>query len=122
MHELAICRALITQVSEIAAARTAHVRHVRIRIGPLAGIEPHYLQAAYPIAALDTAAEGSRLVIETTPLRIRCRGCGTEGEALPHRLTCDNCGDWRTDLISGNEMLLLSVELEAPQNPESPQV
>ena len=115
MHELAICRAIVSQVSEIAVARTARIRKVRVRIGPLAGIEPHYMRAAYPIAALDTAAEGSQLEIETTPLRIRCRGCGAQSEALPNRLSCDSCGDWRTDLISGNEMLL-SVELEAPRN------
>lgn len=112
MHELAICQAIISQVSEIAAARTARIRQVRIRVGPLAGVEPHCLEAAYPLAAMGTSAEGSQLEIEPTPLRVRCRGCGTESAALPNRLLCEACGDWRTDLVSGDEMLLLSVELE----------
>jgi hydrogenase nickel incorporation protein HypA/HybF len=119
MHELAICRAIISQISEIAIARTARIRTVRISVGPLAGVEPHFLRAAYPLAALGTAAEGSQLAIETNPLRIRCRGCGKESIALPNRLLCDACGDWRTDLISGDEMLLLSVELETPRNAEA---
>ena len=115
MHELAVCQALISQVNEIARSRAARVHAVRIGLGPLAGIEPRLLAEAYPLAGAGTAAEGSRLAIETTPLRVRCRACGSETTALPNRLVCGACGDWRTDLIAGDEMLLLSVELDVPE-------
>jgi Zn finger protein HypA/HybF involved in hydrogenase expression len=34
-------------------------------------------------------------------------------------LVCGACGDWRTDLVAGDEMLLLSVELDVPVSAEA---
>jgi hydrogenase nickel incorporation protein HypA/HybF len=119
MHELAICQALVAQVNEIACGRSARVRTVRVGIGPLAGVEPHLLAEAYPLACAGTSADGSQLAIEQTQVRIQCRSCGTESAALPNRLVCSACNDWRTDLLSGDEMLLLSVELDTRENAET---
>jgi hydrogenase nickel incorporation protein HypA/HybF len=117
MHELAICQALISQVDDIARQQAGRVRSVRIGVGPLAGVEPRLLADAYPIAGAGTAAEGSHLMIEQTQLRVKCRLCGTESTPPPNRLLCDACGDWRTDLLAGDELLLLSVEFEIPETP-----
>ncbi len=121
MHELSICQALVAQVEGIACERAARVREVHVGIGPLSGVEGRLLADAYPLAAAGTAAEGSALTIETAPVRVRCRLCGAESDATPNRLVCASCGDWRTDLISGDEMLLLRVILEtddpAPHEP-----
>jgi hydrogenase nickel incorporation protein HypA/HybF len=112
MHELSICQALVAQVEGIARDRTGRVTAVHVSIGPLSGVEARLLADAYPLAAAGTAAESSRLEIETAPVRVRCRTCDAEGDAAPNRLLCAACGDWRTDLISGDEMLLLRVTLE----------
>jgi hydrogenase nickel incorporation protein HypA/HybF len=112
MHELAVCQALITQVEDIAVQRTAWVQQVRVGVGPLSGIEPQLLESAYPLACAGTRAEGSQLKIEHTDVRVRCRGCGAETTASPNRLVCGACGDWHTDLLAGDELLLLRVELE----------
>jgi hydrogenase nickel incorporation protein HypA/HybF len=122
MHELAICRALVSEVEDIAVRNGGRVHGVRVGIGPLSGIEPHLLAQAYPLAGAGTAAEGSRLTIEATPVRVRCRACGAETTAAPNRLICAACEDWRTELVSGDEMLLLSVELDVPQNLEAAHV
>ena len=123
MHELAICEALISQVEDIAGQRTAWVRQVRVGIGPLSGIEPQLLASAYPLACVGTRAEGSQLEIEHTDVRVRCRGCGAETMAAPNRLVCGACGDWHTDLLAGDELLLLRVELETRQyEAEAPRV
>jgi len=117
MHELSICQALIAQVSGIAHERAGRITAVHACIGPLSGVEAGLLADAYPLAAAGTAAEGSRLELETAPVRVRCRTCGAEGDAAPNRLLCPTCGDWHTDLISGDEMLLLRVELEVDDPP-----
>jgi hydrogenase nickel incorporation protein HypA/HybF len=115
MHELAICQALITQVEVIAVQRTAWVRQVRVGVGPLSGIEAQLLESAYPLACAGTRAEGSQLKIEHTDVRVRCRGCGAETTASANCLVCGACGDWHTDLLAGDELLLLRVELETRQ-------
>lgn len=113
MHELAICQALMNQVESIAAERNAHsVVSIVVGMGPLSGVEAQLLKHAYPVASAGTVAEGAELVIENLPVRIKCTQCGSESDALPNKLVCKACGDWRTTLISGDELMLMRVELE----------
>jgi hydrogenase nickel incorporation protein HypA/HybF len=111
MHELAICQALLEQVGRLAREHGASVSRVLIRVGPLSGVEPMLLERAYALACAGTAAEGSELAIERAPVRVRCRSCGAETAACANRLLCASCGDWRTDLASGDELVLLSVDM-----------
>lgn len=112
MHELSVCQALIAQVEQIAMSRGAHsVTSVKLRVGPLAGVEPLLLEHAYPFASAGTLAAASTLVIESAPLRVCCETCGAETEAQPNRLLCGACGSCHTRLVSGDEMTLMSVEL-----------
>jgi len=112
MHELSVCQAMLDQVETIAAEHNAHgVEKIVLRIGPLAGVEAKLLLDAFPLARAGTIADGAQLVIEALPLRVRCDSCGAESDALPNRLLCGACGDWHTRVISGDELLLASVEL-----------
>ena len=113
MHELAICQALMNQIETIATEKNARqVISIVIGMGPLSGVEEQLLQHAYPVASAGTVAEGAELVIESLPVRIKCSQCGQESDAKPNKLVCSHCGDWRTTLISGDELMLMSVELE----------
>ncbi len=119
MHELAICQSLMDQVAEIARERDAQsVTSIIVGIGPLSGVEAPLLKNAYSIARAGTVAENAELVIECLPLRVSCTQCNSESEVLPNKLTCKQCGDWRTTLISGDEMMLLKVELEKQMKSE----
>ena len=122
MHELAICQALMNQVENIAAERNARsVVSIVVGMGPLSGVEAQLLKHAYPVASAGTVAEGAELVIESLPVRIKCTQCGSEADALPNKLVCKACGDWRTTLISGDELMLMRVELEtAPEQAGNP--
>lgn len=112
MHELGVCQSLLKQVQAIARRHGGAVQRVVLRVGPLSGVEPALLTRAYAAAAASTDVAGSELLIETPPLRVRCQSCGAETAASLERLTCATCGDWHTDLLSGDELLLLRVELE----------
>lgn len=116
MHELAVCQALIEQVERVARDHDARrVISVVIAIGPLSGIEPKLLEHAYPLAAAGTVAECASLVVETEPVRVRCRTCRAETDALPNRILCADCGGWQVDVTSGEQMLLKRVELETAE-------
>jgi hydrogenase nickel incorporation protein HypA/HybF len=115
MHELAICQALIRQVTELADERSAvSVSDIHVSIGPLAGVEPQLLQNAFPIAAAATIADGAVLHIEDMAVRVYCPDCDVESEVAVNRLLCGQCGGWQTRLVSGDELLLARVELELP--------
>src|SRR3989344_4467781 len=112
MHELSVCQALIRQVQDIAREhRAVAVVSVKLQLGPLSGVEPDLLKQAFPLASAGSVAETAQLVIEKLPIRVRCESCGAETVAEPNKLVCGTCGDWHTRLLSGDEMLLASVEL-----------
>jgi len=112
MHELAVCQALISQVADVARERDASaVAEIYVRIGPLSGVEGPLLHSAFPIAAAGTVASHAELHLEPAPVRVRCEQCGVESEVGMNHLVCAQCGDWRTTLVSGDELILQRVVL-----------
>jgi hydrogenase nickel incorporation protein HypA/HybF len=113
MHELSICQALIEQVENLARENQAFaVRTISLQIGPLSGVEVPLLKHAYPLAAAGTVAEKAELVIESMPVTVRCSSCGAKTDASANRLLCGACGDYHTELVSGDEMILSRLEFD----------
>lgn len=115
MHELAICQAMLEQVQAVAGNHgNAAVTSIIVAVGPLSGVEPKLLQRAFTLARVGTPAAGASLELQTTVVRVRCRRCGAETIAAPTRLLCADCGDYHTELVSGDELILQRVELAEP--------
>ncbi|MET0983786.1 MAG: hydrogenase maturation nickel metallochaperone HypA [Steroidobacteraceae bacterium] len=112
MHELSVCQDIVLQVERIAREHCARVSAITVKVGPLSGVEGSLLERAYPLAAAGSSSSNARLVIDAMPVRVRCRACRRETETAANRLVCGHCGEWQTDLVSGDELLLTSVELE----------
>jgi hydrogenase nickel incorporation protein HypA/HybF len=99
-------------VEQIAISHGASkVESVKLRVGPLSGVEMPLLQHAYPFASAGTLAEGSTLTIEPALLKVYCEECGSETEAAPNLLICSVCGSCLTRVVSGEELTLMSIEL-----------
>ncbi len=112
MHELSVCLSLLQQLEKIAAQRNASVvERVYVKIGPLSGIEPELLRRAYPLAVAGSIAEDAELIIDTANVVVTCTQCNAESTVEPNRLLCSDCGDFRTRVISGDEMILQRLEL-----------
>ena len=113
MHELSVCLSLLEQVEAIAAERDAiRVTRIELKVGPLSGVEPDLLKNAWPMASAGSIAVDAEFVIDETGIMVRCSTCETDTAATPNRLVCDNCGDFHTTVVSGDEMILQSLELE----------
>jgi hydrogenase nickel incorporation protein HypA/HybF len=120
VHELAICQALMEQVERIAREeRAERVLSIHLAIGPLSGVEPRLLEQAFYVARAGSIAANAELVTESMPIQVSCNQCGQLSDALPSRLLCGHCGDWRTKLVSGDEMNLLHIELERQTQEEA---
>lgn len=117
MHELAVCQGLMNQVEQIARRENAEcVTRILLSVGPLSGVEAQLLVDAFSIASAGTVAQGAELTIEEPAIRVKCLSCGAETDARPNRLLCGSCSDFRTQLVSGDEMMLMSLELERREN------
>ena len=122
MHELSVAQALVEQVDAVIDRHGAtQVSLVRLRIGPLAGVVPELLATAFPLAAAGSRMEHAELEFTHAPIQVHCQTCGLDTEAAMNRLLCGACGDWHTQVISGDELLLESIELETTPSltPES---
>jgi len=112
MHELSICQQMMVQVNEIALQNHASsIESISLQIGPLSGVEATLLKRAFPFAAAHTIAEDAELIIEELPVVIQCNLCGSKSNTTPNKLVCSHCGDYHTQLLSGDEMLLTNIEL-----------
>jgi hydrogenase nickel incorporation protein HypA/HybF len=67
MHEMSLLRGLLHQIEALACRNSAgRVTVVRLKLGPLAHIEPDHLREHFAQTARGTVAEGARLDIETS--------------------------------------------------------
>ena len=112
MHELSVCQSLLSQIEHIVDENGAiGVHSVRVQVGPLSGVDAQLLAQAFPIAVAGTIADGAELIMETIAITVKCQNCGEESEVRANQLICRSCGDWHTTLLSGDELILASVEL-----------
>ncbi len=114
MHELSVCLSILDQVQSIATERNAvSVQRIELKIGPLSGVEADLLRSAWPMASADTIAADADFCVDEAAIVVRCKTCSAETPAIANRLVCGQCGDFRTTVISGDEMILQRIELEA---------
>ena len=110
MHESSICRSLLQQVETLAHEQNAAtIKRITVRLGPLSGIAPWQLEEAYYHMRNGTTAEHAELSIEHAPIRVKCKQCNAESEVTLDDLNCTHCGDSKTTLLSGEELMLAGI-------------
>lgn len=114
MHELSIAERLLPPVLATAREHGAErVTGLLVRAGRLQQIVPESLELCFRAVSEGTAAEGAKLRLEVTPIRGRCRRCGLEFEVDDFVFVCPSCDVADVETLSGTELLLAAVELEA---------
>lgn len=112
MHELAVAQGLVAEAARIAAANGATaVDHIVVRIGPLSGVEASLLERAFAIARTGGAARAATLAIEPAAVEVVCSSCGEKTVAVPPRIVCGDCGDWKVRVVAGEDLILVRLEL-----------
>jgi hydrogenase nickel incorporation protein HypA/HybF len=109
MHELAITQSVVDLVAERTKGR--RVVAVHVRVGRLSGVVADSMAFCFDLATAGTALAGARLDIEETPARVVCRTCRSEQE-LPDALLLCACGSADVDVLDGDDLRVVSVELE----------
>ncbi len=113
MHEYSIVGALIEQCEKHAAEHRAKgISRVAIKVGVLSGIEPALLQTAFDTFKQAGICRHARLEMQVQPLVVFCRLCGQQSTLAERQVICPQCGSRDTQVIDGEEMLLMQLELE----------
>jgi hydrogenase nickel incorporation protein HypA/HybF len=114
MHELTLATSLVAMADHHAATHGARrVSRINVRLGELCGIA-HALYFCFEPAARGTRCEGAKLHIAEVPLTAVCEVCGeTKRPNSRFNLRCPDCGRTIRTVLTGREMELVSIELDA---------
>ncbi len=110
MHELSICSSIADIAARHAGGRTVSV--INVRVGQLRQIVPYTLVYCWGLVSEQTPLAGSRIIVESVPVSVRCRACGqvTRVGDVPS-FACGDCGAVAVEIVAGEEFMITSLEL-----------
>jgi hydrogenase nickel incorporation protein HypA/HybF len=109
LHELSLCEAIAESVTRHADGRP--VARVLIRVGHLRQVVPDSMVFSWEMLTSGTDLEGCLLDIEQVPLTIECNRCHATTTLDLAILLCRACGEADVTIRSGEELLVVSLEL-----------
>ena len=116
MHEYSIVQALLNQCEEIAHENEAtKITKVVTKIGAMSGVETHLLQTAFDTFKEGTLCDSAEFVIHYQKIKLHCRECQNEFEVddgVYAYYECIRCGSSHVTVIDGEDMYLMSLEME----------
>ena len=115
MHEYSIVQSLLDVIEDNAKKNSAKkVTKVVVKIGVLSGVEPHLLEIAFNTFKEKTICEDAEFIMNIQPILAKCESCGFINEYPKNQIffECQKCGGVELEVIDGEEMLLMSLELE----------
>lgn len=113
MHEYSIVQALLEQCEQYAEANDANqITKVVVKIGQLSGVEPHLLEIAFNTFKEKTVCDGAAFVMQLQPVVIVCNACQKETVLEALHYCCPVCESIDVKVTDGEEMLLMSLEME----------
>ncbi len=113
MHEYSIVQNLLDLCEQNAEANNAtKVHRIVVGIGEMSSVEPQLLKTAFDTFKLDTIASEALMEIQRIGLKAECFDCGADFVPTMSNFLCSKCSSANTKLVSGDELLLLSLEIE----------
>lgn len=114
MHELSIVKSMLGIIKrEMEKNRLETLKKVRIRVGELTAVEPEALRFSFDtLVKDDEALEGAAMEVDEVPLTVRCSECGSENKADKLDRMCPYCGSTEVDMLTGDELEVVSIEAE----------
>ena len=132
MHEISLVRSLLAQVDRIVTEQGGRAAvEVRVEIGPLSGVEPLLVKAAFVQLAggrrsretsdRTLTSSATTLIIDEVPLTALCQSCHTEFELEHFRFVCPDCGSRETSVVRGDAFRLISVTVDVHEDSDAQQ-
>jgi hydrogenase nickel incorporation protein HypA/HybF len=113
VHELSLCQSIHGIVDRAREGRPVEVVH--LQVGQLRQVVPETLAYCWTLVTDGGPLAGSRLDVDHVPVVLDCGDCGrrtTVADAL--LLSCGSCGSGTIAVVSGEELLVTSIDLAEP--------
>lgn len=113
MHEYSIVQALIEQCEGYLEQNSAkRVTKVIVKIGKMSGVEPHLLEVAFETFKEHGICHNAEFIMNVQALTIECRECGLTTELQEIHYRCPECESLEVKVVDGEDMILMSLEME----------
>ncbi len=113
MHELSIALSILDIAAEVAGRHLGRVVAVRVKLGPLSGVQKEALGWAFDLAKEDTILAAAKLVIDETRLSAYCSACSAVRTLQSEvGLCCPVCGGPTPEIRSGRELEVVALEID----------
>jgi hydrogenase nickel incorporation protein HypA/HybF len=113
VHELGLCEAVVDAIERRAGERPVARVRVRVRVGLLHHVHPDAFSQSFAIAATGTIAEDAAAELVLLPITGRCHSCATEFTTDEVVVVCPRCASMEVEVLSGDELVLESIEYRA---------
>lgn len=122
MHEFSIAQALVeAAVTEAGRHGASRVLKVTCRIGALRQVDGWLMHEAFTIAREGTICSACNLAIEMAYMQAMCPACNVRFPVRNWEWRCPACGANGESPMGGDELELLSIELELPDGDHRPE-
>lgn len=113
MHEYSVVQSLLESCEEHARQNEASkVTKVVVKIGVLSGVEPDLLQTAFDTFKEQTVCHDAVFLINHQKIVIDCFDCNSQSTLEKHEFSCPKCQSVNVKVIDGEDMYLMSLEME----------
>jgi len=110
---MSIATSLMEIIEEALRDRSVNkVLSFKLRIGELRAVEPEALRFCFEILSKGTRLEEAKMQIEDVPIKARCKQCKNEFIIKDFFFLCPDCGSFEIEALSGNELDLISIEID----------
>jgi hydrogenase nickel incorporation protein HypA/HybF len=112
MHEASLAKNLLQQVCAIQRGHPlTRIAEVEIECGPMSGVEPLLLSAAFGRLVTDDGLEEIELIIQEVALKAICQVCQQQNVIHDYQFICSHCQSNKLDITQGDCVRLMSVNL-----------
>jgi len=113
MHEMSIAQAIIDNLEEEQRIRGfRRITRVEIRLGEFSNIVPESLSFCFDASKAGTIAADAELHLTIISLQGACTDCGKVVELREDYFLCPHCGSFQVAVLSGEELDLVSIDVE----------
>ncbi len=112
MHELSATESILRTVMDHAKRNDARqVTAIYLIVGDFSNIIPECVTHYWNILTEGTLCSQAELYFDRRPAVFQCDDCGTCFEIRRELSACPSCGGMRISFLSGDEMLVDSIEI-----------
>ena len=113
MHEMSIAEGILDVALDTLRQHDASVIHsVQLDLGLMSGVEPDSLLFCWEAVTKGTAAEGSRIEINTIPIEGKCLDCDKTFPVETYKFICPYCDSHFVQTIGGRELQVTSMDID----------